>query len=166
MSLLTTIGDLFVKATPWISLGSNLLSTVKSFDAAKDIEKAGTFNRKVFEDEAAASWQAYEDQAAVLRHEQRVFYGEQQNKYAVSGVALEGTPMLVLNDILARQELDQTALESQAKVEWTSRLNKGALAEWEAYQQGAAMRSGALTNLTSTLLSQDIRYPWRASEAG
>jgi len=165
---LSTVGTLFRNAAPWISTGLSLLSTVKSFEAANQIENEGQFNRATFEAEAVAVWRSYQDRADILYHEQNLFTGAQTANYAKSGVALQGSAMEVLNDITYRQNLDQRALFSEGKAEATSRLNKGSLAEWQAYQSGAATRTNAIGNLGSTLLNASGRVyfptPWTSSD--
>lgn len=158
------IGNLFRAATPWVSLGVNLLSTVKQFDAAKASEKFGEYNREVFEREAAASWHNYQDRATIMQREHMLFRAQQSTAYSKAGVAVSGSAIEVLNDIVYQQELDQRALYSEAVVERASRLNRGAVMEWQAYQEGAGIRSKALSNFAATLMDPDIRYPWRSQD--
>ena len=157
------IGELFRTATPWISAGMNLLSTVKAFEAAGDVERVGAFNRKVFEDEAAAVWRSYEDRATILTNEQRQFYAEQRAAYAKSGVEIQGSAVEVLKDIVYRQELDQVALRNEAVAERLSRLNKGAVAEWQAQQEGSGIRARALSNFAASLLDPATPSLWQSS---
>lgn len=168
MSLLSSVGDLFTKALPWVSAGLGLLSTVKSYQSAKAVEKQGAFNADVWRAEAAANWRSYEDKAQIMRHEQRIFNETQKANYAKSGVALEGTPILVLNDIIYRQKLDETALYHEASAQDAKLKRQGAQAEWQAYNEASAIRSQALSNFGSSLLGASGRVmygdPWTSSD--
>ena len=156
---LETIGRLFTSAAPWISAGMNLLSTVKAFQGAGALEKEGRFNREVYEDEARQSWVAYEDQAAILQHQQRYFRETARTGFLKSGVEMQGSPMEVLNEIVYQQSLDQTAMYHTAQAGYRKLMNQGAMAEWQAYEQGSAIRSQALGNFGSSLLTSQLRYP-------
>lgn len=46
MAVFSTIGDIFRTAAPWISVGANLLATVKQFESAKAIERQGVAGEK------------------------------------------------------------------------------------------------------------------------
>lgn len=151
MSVFSTIGDIFTKAAPWISVGANLLSTVKQLESAKAIERQGTFNRGVFEQEGLAIWSNYEDRAAIMRNQQRQLRAEQATAFAKSGVTLAGSPAYVMAETLYLQELDQSAMYKQAVADRQSAVNKGELAAWEAQQQGAATRSQAYGQLAGTI---------------
>lgn len=161
MSLLSTVGSIFTKALPWVAAGVGLLSTVKQYQGAKAIEKEGEFNAQVFLDESAAAWRSYEDKAAILRDEQRRENAAARTGYAKSGVALEGTPMTVLSDFVYRQSLDQTALYNTAVAQDKSLKTKGALVQWQAYNQAGALRSQALGNFGASLISTAgrVQYP-------
>lgn len=155
-----SLGTFLTNALPWVTAGIQLLSTVKSYQSAKAIEKQGDFNRKVWEDEALASWRAYEDQAAILRDEQRMYLETAKAGYAKSGVILSGTPIEVLNDMVYRQERDQMALHNQAVAEHKRRSREAAQAEWQAHMQGNAIRSQALGNFGASLISTVGRYDY------
>ncbi|MCB1631039.1 MAG: hypothetical protein KDI23_04360 [Pseudomonadales bacterium] len=163
MAVFSTIGDIFRTAAPWISVGANLLATVKQFESAKAIERQGAFNRGVFEAEGAAIWENYEDRAAILQAQQRRLRGEQAAAYAKSGVTLAGSPALVMAETLYLQELDQSAMYRQAVADRQSALNKGALAEWEAQQQGAAVRADAYGGIARVAAQGvDLLFPREA----
>lgn len=161
-----SVGAMFKAALPWISTGLNLLSTVKQYQAASTIEKQGKFNAQVFRDEAAAAWRSYNDQAAIQRHEQRLFQGAARAAYGKAGVAMEGTPMEMLADIVYRQELDQVALFNTAAVGQKKLAREAAMAEWRGYQEGSAIRSQALGAFGTALLAPTYRYgtPWTGAD--
>jgi hypothetical protein len=168
MSLLSTVGSIFTKALPLVSVGLGLLSTVKQYQGAKALEKQGEFNAGVFREEASAAWRSYEDRAMVMRDEQRRLNQEQLANYAKSGVTLEGTPMAVLSDMIYRQSLDKTALYNTAVAEDKRLKRQGAQEEWQAHVQSSAARNNALANFGSTLISSSGRVvyetPWTSTD--
>lgn len=159
MDFLATIGKLFADAAPWIAAGTGLLSTISNFQGAGAIEEQGRINREMYEAEAAATWRAYEDRASIMAHEQRLFYATQRTAYAKSGVEIQGSPMEMLNDIIYRQGQDRRALYTTAVAERKKLLTQANLDEWQGYQQGSAIRTQALSNFGSTLLSANLNYP-------
>ena len=168
MTLINTIGSMFTKALPWVSAGLGLLSTVKSYQGANALEKQAGFNAEVWRDEAAASWRSYQDKAQILRDEQRLFNQTQTANYAKSGVTLEGTPMVVLNDFIYRESLDQNALYNTAVAEDKRRRAEAANAIWQAHGQANAVRAQALSNFGATLINSADRVnfgaPWTRSD--
>ena len=166
MALLDTIGNLFTKALPWVSAGVGLLSAVKSYDAAGQVEKQGRINAQIERSDAVAYWRSYEDRAAIMRNEQRRFTATQRTNYAKSGVVFEGTPMEVLNDISYHQTLDLQAMRSEADANWRKAQTSANVTEWQCYQQGSATRTQALSNFGSTLLTSQLSYgkPWKSSD--
>lgn len=161
MSLLD-VGTMFTKALPWLQVGLNLFSTVKSLDSASAVESQGRYNAQARLEEADAVWRAYEDRAAILREQQSRFTATQTANYAKSGVTMQGTPMLVLNDMVYRQHLDQVALYDTANVEYKRLVNESHMLEWQAYQEGSSVRDQALANFGSSLLSTQSQFglPW------
>lgn len=163
--LFSTVGSLITKALPWISAGVGLLSTVKSYQQARAVEKEGAFNSEVWQAEAVASWRAHEDKAMVLRDQQRRFLGAQRTNYAKSGVTLSGTPMTVLNEIVYMQGLDQQAQYNTAVADRTRRLTEATTAQWQAHMQGNAIRTQALSNFGATLINTAGRINYGAGVA-
>lgn len=164
MSVVSAIGDIITKALPFVSAGLGLLSTVKSYQGAKAIEQQGQYNTEVYNDEAAAAWRAYQDRAAIQRDDQRRANATAVTQYAKSGVTMTGSAMDVLNDMVYRQKLDNTALYDTAAVDSKRLRTQAVQAEWQAHNQANAVRSQALTNFGSTLLgTADKLYygnPW------
>lgn len=159
MGLIADVGSIFTKALPWVTAGINLLSTVESYQGAKAVENQGRYNAELLRDEADAAWVSYTDKANVLREQQRLFVATQRTNYAKSGVTLEGTPMLVLNDIVAKHRLDQVAAYHTAQADYTHDIRAARLTEWQGYQQADAIRSGALSQFGASLVASKLRYP-------
>jgi hypothetical protein len=162
MEFLAAVGRIFNNALPWVSAGLGLLSTVKQFGAAGNIEKQGRINRGILELEAVYAWRAQEDKANEERYQQNLFYGAQVSAYGKSGVFMEGTPMGVLSDI----EQDNLARLHGAESEQSKLAAEAAKVEFVAYQQGSSTRAEALGNLGATLLTSNLRYPltWDETE--
>ena len=72
---------------------------------------------------------------------------------------MAGSPMEVLNEMVYQQGLDSQALYHTAVADDKKLKTQGALAEWEAYQKGSAIRTQALGNFGSSLLTNQLRYP-------
>jgi hypothetical protein len=166
MEFLAAVGRIFNNALPWVSAGLGLLSTVKQFGAAGNIEKQGRINRGILELEAVYAWRAQEDKANEERYQQNLFYGAQVSAYGKSGVFMEGTPMGVLSDIVDRFEQDNLARLHGAESEQSKLAAEAAKVEFVAYQQGSSTRAEALGNLGATLLTSNLRYPltWDETE--
>lgn len=164
MSLLD-VGKMFSNALPWLQVGFDLFSTVRSVQGAGAIEAEGRYNAQAKQEEADAAWRAYEDRAAILRDQQGRFLATQTTNFAKSGVTLQGTPMEVLNDMVYRQHLDQVALYDTASVEYKRTVNEGHMAEWQAYQRASSVRDQAFSNFGASLLSTQTQFaaPWTKS---
>lgn len=76
--------------------------------------------------------------------------------------------MIVVNDIVAQQQLDQTALYHEASAADARLKREASLAQWQSHNQASSIRSQALANFGSSLLGAAGRVtygnPWTSSD--
>ena len=122
-------------------------------------ERAAHFNAAIDEQNAAAARAATNWAIARHRYDVRRLLGAQRARYAISGVRLEGTPLLVMQETAAQAELDEIAMRYQGRLREAGFMNQAAMSRFE----GKARSQAAKIGMFKTLLTEG---PETASKFG
>lgn len=129
-----------MQAIPLIITGiSTLFGVYSAFSQAQAQEKMANYNARMAEYQAEANRrnaQAAQNAAAYQedRHRERArkLMSSMRSLYGASGVAEEGTPLLVMEESAANAELDAQAIRYQGNVQSMQYTSQAALDKMEA----------------------------------
>jgi len=94
-------------AATYLAAASAAVGVVSAISQGQQASAAAKYNSKVAENNAIASRQQAEANAAAQQRKARITQGSMRAGYGASGVGLEGSPMDVLEQSAAMAELDR-----------------------------------------------------------
>lgn len=127
--------------------GAIMQSGAQSSAAAAQAN-ASYYNAAVAQNNANAAMQAAYAEKQTQDRKNRMAIENVRSKYLASGIELEGTPLLVLNEEVTQRALDSEKILYKGKVQQAQYLNE---ANMSAYYGNTAL-SGGSTKATGTLL--------------
>ena len=131
------------------ALAGTAISAVGAIQQGKAAKKAAEYNAAVQRNQAIAARQKAEFDADRARAQAAALRSKQRTAFAKGGVALEGTPLLVLEQTAEAQELDAQAILYGGEVSATGYEAQAGLSEIE----GAAAQQAGVFGAGATLLT-------------
>jgi hypothetical protein len=122
-------------------------------NAAQAQANAGYYNAAVARNNASAVMQAAIANKADQDKQNRAMLESVRSKYLASGVALSGTPLLVLSDTAAQGALSSARILHQGEVQAAGYENQANLQTWQGDQALAIGESQAHATLLGGMLS-------------
>lgn len=128
---------------------SSLVSAGGALKAGSDEETAGDYNAAVARQSAVATEEKTAFEVEAHREKVRKLLSSQRAAFAVAGVDMEGSPLLVLEDTAAQGELDAKAIQYSGDVEASQKRSQAELYEL----QGKNAKTSSYWKAGSSLLS-------------
>jgi len=146
-------GGYEVSAVALIGLALTVVSTAvgvySAYSQGQAQQKAAKYNAKVAENQATAARNAAAVREQQHRERIRQLAGTQRANSGASGIALEGSPLLVMADTLEQAELDAQRIRYGGEVSATGFESQARLQRF----QGAQAAQAGMIGAGSTLLS-------------
>lgn len=144
------IGAIVAAASTAATVGTQMYVADQQADAAK---KQAKYNAQVAEAQGIqAQNEAWAEEQA-LRRQQKQLLATQEATYAASGVSLEGSPLTVMADTAAQQELDALTVRYRGTAARKAAQAQAALTSWSGQTQASLTRTSGYLSSGSTLLS-------------
>lgn len=125
------------------TLASTALGVVSSIQQGKAQAQAHKYNAAVAQNEAIAARQAAAFEADRVRQRRDKVLSSQRAAFGKSGLALEGSPLALMEDTAAEAELDALVVQHQGSVMAARAESQAALDRMQAKQARTAGYFGA-----------------------
>jgi len=131
----------------WVGVAAAVLAAYYQYEQGQETKKWNKYNAAVSDRDATAAEQSAEYEAGLKRKETERLLGRQRALYGKSGIAFEGSPLLVMEETAAQGELDALMIERSGTLYGERYRSEGELSRMKGKSAGRAGYYGAGTTL-------------------
>jgi hypothetical protein len=135
------------------AIGGGLMQGSQAQAAGNAQAQASYFNAAVAQQNAIAVRQAAAVEAAQQARKNRSSLETVRSKYLMSGIDLEGTPMMVLDETNANMALDVDLIRHKGEVQATNYLNQASMDTFHGQSSQAAGEARAQGSILGGMFS-------------
>lgn len=135
------------------SIGGAMMQSSSQQAAGQAQAQASYFNAAVAQQNAIAARQAAAVEAAQQARKNRASLEQVRSKYLMSGIDLEGTPMMVLDEETRNMALDVDLIRHKGEVQATNYTNQAIMDTYQGQSTMAAANNQAQGTLLGGMFS-------------